>query len=279
MVRRLSYEIFLRTHQALALLLTYAIWRHLPSSKRFPRAYIYVSAGLYVAMLILQVSSVVFYNGVFRYHLSRATLTHDNGAVKVRIQLQKPLEIAPGSYINMWIPAISFSAFLQSHPFMVISWAPGEQHTINLLIEPQRGLTRDLLYHAKSNYTTNYLVLFSGPHGTSVAMDEYESILMVASGFGITTQLPYLKSLIYGYNSRRVQARRIHLVWQIRHKGKLPKSVFVWLLTGLADAVVAQSLLNDALEDDKLDDGCVSPWPSWMYYCLISFRFSLSRSI
>jgi NAD(P)H-flavin reductase len=177
-------------------------------------------------MLILQAGSVIFYNGVFRYHLSRAALMHDNGAVKVRILLQKPLEIAPGNYINLWIPAVSFGAFLQSHPFIVISWAPGEQHTIDLLIEPQRGLTRDLLYHAKKNRATNYLVLFSGPHRTSFAMDEYESILMVASGFGIATQLPYLKSLIYGYNSRRVQARRIHLVWQIRHKGKFPEAAF-----------------------------------------------------
>jgi hypothetical protein len=47
-------------------------------------------------------------------------------------------------------------------------------------------------------------------------MDEYESILMVASGFGIATHLPYLQRLIYGYNPRRVKARRIHLVWQIR---------------------------------------------------------------
>jgi hypothetical protein len=226
-VRRLSYEGFLRTHQALSLLLTYAIWRHLPSDKHFPRGYIYISAGSYAAMLILQAGSVVFRNGIFRHHLSRAALTHDNGAVKVHLQLQKPLEIGPGTYINIWIPAISFGSFLQSHPFMVISWRPGKQQIIDLLIEPQRGLTRDLLYHAKENHAANFLVLFSGPHGTSVAMDEYESILMVASGFGIATHLPYLKRLIYGYNSRRVQARRIHLVWQIRHRGTSPDAALV----------------------------------------------------
>ncbi|KAL2066279.1 hypothetical protein VTL71DRAFT_2350 [Oculimacula yallundae] len=241
-VRKLSYEVFLRTHQALSLLLTFAIWQHLPSDKNFPRGYIYISSGLYVAMLILQAGSVVFHNGIFRHHLSRAALTHDNGAVKIRLKLQEPLEIGPGTYINLWIPAVSFGAFLQSHPFMVISWGSGKQHIIDLLIEPQRGLTRDLLYHAKRDNAADFLVIFSGPHGTSVPMDEYESILMVASGFGIATHLPYLKRLIYGYNSRRVQARRIHLVWQIRHK---------------ADAVVAQSLLNDALKDDRLDDGCI----------------------
>jgi hypothetical protein len=54
----------------------------------------------------------------------------------------------------------------------------------------------------------------------SIAMEKYETILMVASGFGIAAQLPYLKRLIHGYNSREVFARRIHLVWQIEDKGK-----------------------------------------------------------
>ncbi|KAH8585445.1 hypothetical protein B0O99DRAFT_530852 [Bisporella sp. PMI_857] len=240
--RKFSYEIFLRVHQALSALLTYAVWRHLPSDRRFPRGYIYISAGLYLATSILQVGSIIFYNGILRYYRSRATLTHDHGAVKVSIQLQKQLEFDAGKYINLWTPSVGFWAFLQSHPFMVISWAPGKQHTIDLLIDPQSGLTRDLLYHAKQNHAINLLTMFSGPHGTSVAMDEYGSILMVASGFGIAAHLSYLKRLIYGYNARRTRARRIHLVWQIRHK---------------TDAAVAQSLLNDALQDDKLDDGCI----------------------
>lgn len=44
---------------------------------------------------------------------------------------------------------------------------------------------------------------------------------MVASGFGIAAHLPYLKKLIYSYNTRAVRARRIHLVWQIESKGKM----------------------------------------------------------
>lgn len=117
-VRRLSYEVFLRTHQALSLLLTYAIWRHLPSDKTFPRGYIYISIGPYVAMLILQAGSVVFRNGMFRHHLSRAALTHDNGAVKVRLQLQKPLEIEPGTYINIGYPGLALGLFCR----VIRSW-------------------------------------------------------------------------------------------------------------------------------------------------------------
>jgi hypothetical protein len=53
---------------------------------------------------------------------------------------------------------------------MVMYWAPGEQNTIDLLIEPQRGLTRDPLYHAKGDHAANFLVLFSGRHETGVVI-------------------------------------------------------------------------------------------------------------
>lgn len=103
---------------------------------------------------------------------------------------------------------------------MVISWAEKPQEHLDLFIEPRRGLTRELLYHAKNTHAMNPLVMFSGPHGKSIPMDDSENILMVASDFGIAAHLPYLKQLIHGYNVREVRARRIHLVWQVRDIGK-----------------------------------------------------------
>jgi NAD(P)H-flavin reductase len=165
---------------------------------------------------------VIRRNGVFRYSGARAHITHEHGAVRVRIQLQKPLDVKAGQAINlwMWIRSVSFWSFLQSHLFVVISWAEKPQEHLDLFIEPQRGLTRDLLYYAKSGHAMNPLVLFSGAHGKSIPMDDCENILMVASGFGIAAHLPYLKQLIHGYNAREVCARRIHLVWQVRDIGK-----------------------------------------------------------
>lgn len=115
----------------------------------------------------------------------------------------------------------------------MISLADEPQVALDLFIEPRRGLTRELLHHAQSVHTTNPLVLFTGPHGSSVAMDGYESILMVASGFGIAAQLLHLKRLIHGYNAREVRARRIHLIWQIRDIGTMlyPHNFFQHSLT------------------------------------------------
>jgi hypothetical protein len=44
-------------------------------------------------------------------------------------------------------------------------------------------------------------------------------VLMVASGYGITAQLPYLKQLLHEYNSRKAKSRRIHLVWTLKTLG------------------------------------------------------------
>lgn len=43
---------------------------------------------------------------------------------------------------------------------------------------------------------------------------------MIASGFRITAQLPYLRQLIRGLNESTIRTRRIHLVWQLAHIGK-----------------------------------------------------------
>jgi predicted ferric reductase len=229
--RQPSYEIFLRTHQALAALLLYALWRHFPSESPFPRFYLYITVGLFLLTFLIQCGMIIYRNGIFGYSWSRAQITHEFGAVRVRIHLEKPLKTEAGQHINLWIPSVSSWSFMQSHPFVVISWADTPQKTLDLFIEPRRGLTRELLHHPKSFHTPNPLVLFSGPHGKSAAVDGYESILMVASGFGIAAQLPYLKRLIHGYNAREVQARRIHLVWQIRDIGKVRQQTLPISLT------------------------------------------------
>jgi NAD(P)H-flavin reductase len=159
-------------------------------------------------------------NGFFRSGRAEAKITHVYGAIRLRIQCRKPLKVHAGQYINLWIPSASFWSFLQSHPFVVISWAETPQDHLDLLIECRRGLTQKLLYLAQRGQTKLSPVLFSGPHGRSICMDNYEKILMVASGFGIAAQLPYLKQLIRGYNARQLRARRVHLVWQVKDISK-----------------------------------------------------------
>jgi NAD(P)H-flavin reductase len=69
--------------------------------------------------------------------------------------------------------------------------------------------------------------MFTGPHGTSEIVDGFETVLLIASGFGIAVTIPYLKKMIHGYNTCTLHVRRLHLVWQIESIGEktLPLSV------------------------------------------------------
>ncbi|KAH9209880.1 hypothetical protein DL95DRAFT_526617 [Leptodontidium sp. 2 PMI_412] len=205
-------------------------WRRSPSTPSGDTCHPTGAAGLFLFMCVVQGGIILYKNGLFRSGRAQAHITHVYGAVRLRIQCRKPLDVRAGQHINLWMPAVSFWAFPQSHPFVVISWAETPQDYIDLFVEPRRGLTRELFDHAKNGRAMHSLVLFSGPHGKSVPMDDCE------------TQLPYLKQLIRGYNARKLRARRIHLVWQVRD---------------IDVTIAAQPLLNDALNEDTLDDGWI----------------------
>jgi len=64
------------------------------------------------------------------------------------------------------------------------------------------------------------LAILSGPYGTAVAIGDYGKVLMIATGFGITAQLPYLKELVSGLNNYQIQTREIQLVWNSQSLGK-----------------------------------------------------------
>jgi hypothetical protein len=133
---------------------------------------------------------------------------------------------------------------MQTHPFTVTLWSKGAQDTIELLVKPRSGLTADLLRHADvaAGSSVSFLALFTGPHGVSEEVSHYESVLVLASGSGIATAIPYLKKMIYGYNTCTSQVRRLHLVWQVELVGEM---------------TAALALLNKLLKDDIMDEGYV----------------------
>lgn len=143
--RKPSYELFLRSHQALALLCLYALWQHLKSKSLLVRICLYVSTGMLGLTSCLQLCSILYRNASFRRGFPRARVTKMGGGIKVTIMVPSRLQMKPGQYINLWIPSISFWSFLQSHPFVVASCTEGEQTTLELLIGPQRGLSSKFL--------------------------------------------------------------------------------------------------------------------------------------
>ena len=73
-----------------------------------------------------------------------------------------------------------------------------------------------------------YIAFFSVPHCSGALIGDYGKVLMIATGFGIAAQLPFLKELIQGFNRSEARTRNIHLVWQLNNLGEHPSPPGRW---------------------------------------------------
>ena len=224
-IRSRWYEVFLRLHLGLAVVSVYGIWVHIASQRLLPRIHLYLLIGVAVLSLILLSGFVISRNGMIWHTLPRADIIHKEGAVLIRVNLSRPVRVRAGQYISLWlfVPTTSLFSVIQCHPFTVASWSADAAATLDLLIEPRGGLTQRLLRRSRARQDL-CVALFSGPHGNSIPVGDYEVVLLVASGYGIAAQLPYLKQLLHNYNRRSARARRIHLVWELKTLGMLDPS-------------------------------------------------------
>lgn len=166
-------------------------------------------------------------------------------ATHIRVLLPRPVKVEAGQYINLWMPSVSLWSWMQTHPFTVTSWSRDAQDTVELLVQPRRGLTANLARYASAaaGSSVSFLSLFTGLHGVSEEVSHYESILVFASGFGIAVAIPYLKKMIYSYNTCTSQVRWLHLVWEVESVDKMTPAL---------------GLINNLLKDDIMDDSYVS---------------------
>ena len=170
---------------------------------------------------------LIYRNFSFHRGVSRAEIDVVRDVIRIKIQVRRPWTIRAGQYINIWLPRVGYRALLESHPFMIVSWAADTSwkpklKTVQLLVEPRDGFTHRLLRYAKrSSGKTKHLVLYSGPYGSPASMKEYGTVLLIATGFGIAAILPHLKELLDGYEKCEVVTRKIHVVWQLKEEGLL----------------------------------------------------------
>ncbi|KAL4960568.1 ferric reductase family protein [Aspergillus stella-maris] len=238
LLRRWSYESFLRTHHLLAGVFVYGAWRHLPDRTSGPGIYLTIALGMFSFSVGIPLLMFLYTNGLFagrgtpraimslRYYPQQGQDGNEEmvlSGIVIRLSLPRALKIDAGQYINLWIPGVGLRAWMQTHPFTVTSWSGDKQHTLSLLVQPRRGLTKAFLNHGKRalDSSISFLAMFTGPHGISEEVGDCETALLITSDFGIASAIPYIKKMLYGYNTSTSSLRRVHLVWQVRSKGKL----------------------------------------------------------
>ncbi|OQV03886.1 FAD-binding domain-containing protein [Cladophialophora immunda] len=167
----------------------------------------------------------------------------NGGVVKITLTSPRPWTYRPGQSLYLTIPSIGLWT---AHPFSV-AWSGIEdplsrssslrsnysekrpaihiyskdiekrgEETISLIVKKQTGMTNKLWHRAMTAGAGLELnALIEGPYGNERSMSSYGTVLLFASGVGITHQLGYVKELVEGYGHGTVAAKRVTLVWVI----------------------------------------------------------------
>ena len=209
------FELFQMTHSALAVLIVYALWRHLSIRQTSTRLYMVIAGGIFVATSIIRSSRLIIRNMKWKQPYATAQVVPMKDIVRVHVRIPRPWKVQAGEYIYVWMPGVSFWSFLQSHPFMISWWdndVDGKSPHVYLLVKPAAGFTQKLTQHDGGCVFRTWV---DGPYGQIWKLGDYGNVLMFASGVGIAAQVPYIKELVRGYREHKVRTRGILLAWQL----------------------------------------------------------------
>ncbi|KAL3469008.1 hypothetical protein BJX99DRAFT_252324 [Aspergillus californicus] len=245
-VRDLAFDAFLLGHQGLAGLFIYAMWQHLPSNSG-PRILIYIMIAVYSLTFIWQLFHAIYRNGILptRYPMNIGpdrieTVPKLSPSFVMRAQLSRPIKVDPGQYVYLRFPGLGLWSWMQSHPFVVTSWSDQAQSELEFYVQSRQGETANLLrYLSKGGGATVSLRgLINGPHGVSKPVEQYETIVAIASDSGIAALIPYLRKVVFGYSTSPTHVRQVFVIWHITSGG----------------AFAMQEDLNELLNDDLAEE-------------------------
>lgn len=237
--------------------------------------------GLLAGSALFRLIMVLYRNLKWGEPSTRAIISSDaHGFVYISISLPRPCEIEAGQYVFLCIPRVGLLSFSQLHPFVVVSWAEVGQSSIELIIQPRRGFTENLLRHYRRHggQSLQRRAFITGPHGTNAAVGDYRTVLLVASGPGVIAMFPYLRKIIHGYYYRKGRTHRVHLVWAIQQIG-MPSSLVYHHGTNFSQELqaAAQPFLNEILNDDTIGESYVSLPERIAKVLMLISRFYLYR--
>ena len=256
-IRHAFYEVFLHTHQVLAVVALGATTAHIQAQNLPQKPIIYTIIGIWASERSLRIIRLLYYNVSCRGCTKAYVQALDGGACRVTFTIRRRFTTSPGRHIYAYIPSVSY---WMSHPFSVatvndrmymtenspitspspsilgdleaLSKRSPEQstHRISCVMAARTGMTGKLFNKAKSAPGGLYtcLALIEGPYGASDSLDSYGTVLLFAGGVGITHQLSHMYQLVRGWAAGTTATQKLVLIWSIRSLEQL-QWVLPWL--------------------------------------------------
>ena len=219
-IRRRFYEIFLKAHLSLAIIVLVFLWVHITRGKNLSTLALLLSSLLWSSQTLGWMIYFFYRNRGWResrlVSLPRDVVSPQD-ALPVWIDLERPWKFRAGQYVYLLVPSFArYSLGLpQAHPYM-IAWVENDERIL-LLVDSQSGFSNDIRFGAVSRLS----ILIDGPYGVIQDLSGFDKVLFFASGIGVAAHLLKIKGLLHDFKSsdNRIRARRITLVWLLDYAG------------------------------------------------------------
>ncbi|KAL4898752.1 metalloreductase [Aspergillus ambiguus] len=240
-VRRLSYEIFVLQHLVTFVGFTVAVWLHAPAEVK---VWVWISIGFLVfdrvaRYLWATYANLSLFHSSARHPLwaNHASFTPLPGNV-TRITIENPgVRWKPGQHVFLTCHSV---VPLQSHPFTIASIP--DDNKMEFLVRAEKGGTRRFFRYASKSHNIlgstdaspvqkSRTVFIDGPYGTIRPLQQFDSVVLIAGGMGITYTLPCLRDIVSRWKTecsrdsptktRLATTKRLRFVWVVKSRAQL----------------------------------------------------------
>jgi predicted ferric reductase len=214
------YEIFLKTHLLFALATIVLLWLHVPLKYRLSTICLTIASAIWIFQESFWLGRLGYRN--LRTYSSRtmSLVKYPSAdgcieAIELTLSLKRPWKVRPGEYVYLTMPRLSRrnGGFAQAHPY-IIAWTEGAD--VTLLIERRSGFSNSLF---TTPNVASAAVILDGPYGHAQIFSEYDKVLFIASGIGISAHLLAIRELLEAHENQSARVRRITLIWFLETAG------------------------------------------------------------
>jgi predicted ferric reductase len=145
------------------------------------------------------------------------------GMTRIEVSAPQDFEYSPGQHCFLRFPALSL---LDNHPFTIASTPPGcatggkKARELLFMARTHSGFTKKLSNSSRSTPENPLFAWVDGPYGgiSRHIESQYDTLVLIAGGSGITACLPWIKYIVEAQESR---ATRVALRWAVKDKSHL----------------------------------------------------------
>ncbi|WVQ64893.1 uncharacterized protein L199_003062 [Kwoniella botswanensis] len=223
--REKFYELFLIIHIGLALVTLVTCWYHVEIWDGAYDPWIWASVAVWAMDRFIRVIRVLVltYKGLSKSGINtNATIpwspSDQRGLIRLSITTSIKIVPQPGQYYFIYTP-YSLKPW-ENHPFTLASWTVNaHDSTLNFLVAPLKGATKRWQKKILKNQErkVDMRLLLEGAYGHTNPVEQYDRVLFLIGGSGITSILPYLYKLkLISIQVPEPMVREIRVIWIVK---------------------------------------------------------------